>query len=81
MNLAACCASVKPPGFGGFGSSMISNAASKKRAIRHLAHSTIEYGFPVCPAIVDAIQADDGSLKVKANSIGDARHQWKGFAQ
>src|SRR5208283_3147647 len=44
-------------------------------------HSTIENGFPVRSAIVDAIQADNGSLEVKANRVGDPRHQWQGFAQ
>ena len=44
-------------------------------------HPAIENGFPVPPAIVDAIQTDDRSLKVKANSKGDARHQRQGFSQ
>ena len=35
-------------------------------------HPAIENGFPVRPAIVDAIQTDDRSLKVKANGKGDA---------
>ena len=44
-------------------------------------HPAIENGFAVSPAIVDAIQADDGSVKVNANSMGDARHQRQGFSQ
>ena len=44
-------------------------------------HPAIENGFAVNPAIVDAIQADDSSFKVNANSIGDARHQRQGFPQ
>ena len=35
-------------------------------------HPAIENGFPVPPAIVDAIQTDDRSLKVKADGKGDA---------
>ena len=44
-------------------------------------HPAIENGFAVSPAIVNAIQADDGSVKVNANSMGDARHQRQGFSQ
>jgi len=44
-------------------------------------HPAIENGFAVSPAIVDAIQADDGSVKVNANSMGDARHQRQSFSQ
>jgi hypothetical protein len=44
-------------------------------------HPAIENGFPVPPAIVDAIQANDSSLKVKTNGKGDARHQRQGFSQ
>ena len=44
-------------------------------------HPAIENGLSVSPTIVDAIQADDGSLKVNADRSGDARHQWQGFAQ
>jgi hypothetical protein len=44
-------------------------------------HPAIENGFPVRPAIVDAIQTDDRSLKVKANGKGDARHQQQNFSQ
>jgi hypothetical protein len=35
-------------------------------------HAAIENCFAVLPAIIDAIQADDGSLEVKANRMGDA---------
>ena len=44
-------------------------------------HPAIENGFAVSPAIVDAIQADDGSVKVNANSMGDARDQRQSFSQ
>ena len=37
-------------------------------------HAAIENGFAVLPAIIDAIQADNGSLEVKANRMGDAYH-------
>ncbi len=44
-------------------------------------HTAIEDCFAVFPAIIDAIQADDGSLEVKANRMGDARHLRQGFTQ
>ena len=44
-------------------------------------HPAIENGFAVPPAIVDAIQANDSSLKIKANCKGEARHQRQGFSQ
>jgi hypothetical protein len=44
-------------------------------------HPAIENGFAVPPAIVDAIQANDSSLKIKANGKGEARHQRQGFSQ
>ena len=44
-------------------------------------HAAIENGFAVLPAIIAAIQADDGSLEVKANRMGDACHLRQGFAQ
>ena len=44
-------------------------------------HPAIENGFAVPPAIVDAIQAYDRSLKIKANCKGEARHQRQGFSQ
>ena len=44
-------------------------------------HAAIENGFAVLPAIIDAIQADDGSLEVKANRMGNACHLRQGFAQ
>src|SRR5208283_1942572 len=44
-------------------------------------HAAIENCFAVLPAIIDAIQADDRSLEVKANRMGDARHLRQGFAQ
>ena len=44
-------------------------------------HPTIENGFAINPTIVDAIQADDGSFQIKANSLGDARDLRQGFLQ
>ena len=44
-------------------------------------HPAIENRFAINPAIVDAIQADNGSLKIKADSIADARHKRQGFPQ
>jgi hypothetical protein len=43
-------------------------------------HATIENRLPIKPAIVDAIQADDCPLKIKANSIGHSHHHRQGFA-
>lgn len=42
--------------------------------------SAIENRFAIYPAIVDAIQADNCSLKIKTDSIRDARHKRQGFA-
>jgi hypothetical protein len=44
-------------------------------------HPTIENGFSILPAIVDAIQTDDGSFQIKANSLGDARDLRQGLSQ
>jgi hypothetical protein len=44
-------------------------------------HAAIENGFAVLPAIIDAIQADDGSLEVKANRMGNACHLRQRCAQ
>ena len=44
-------------------------------------HPAIENGFAVPSTIIDAIQANDGSLKINANSKGDVRHQRQGFSQ
>jgi hypothetical protein len=44
-------------------------------------YPAIENGFAVPPAIVDAIQANDSSLKIKGNCKGEARHQRQGFSQ
>ena len=43
-------------------------------------HAAIENRFAIYPAIVDAIQADNCSLKIKTDSIRDARHKRQGFA-
>ena len=43
-------------------------------------HPAIENRFAINPAIVNAVQANNSSFKVKAYSIGDARHQRQGFA-
>ena len=40
-------------------------------------HAAIENCFAVLPAIIDAIQADDGPLEVKANRMGEACHLGK----
>ena len=44
-------------------------------------HAAIENGFAVLPAIIDAIQADDGSLEVKDNRMGNACHLRQRCAQ
>ena len=44
-------------------------------------HAAIENGFSVFPAIIDAIQADDGSLEIEANRMGNGGHLRQGFAQ
>jgi hypothetical protein len=44
-------------------------------------HPAVEDGLAIRSAIIDAVQADDGSLKIKADKSGYARHQWQGFAQ
>ena len=44
-------------------------------------HPAIKNGFPIHSTIVDAIQTNDGSSKVKANSLSDSRHQRQGFSQ
>ena len=44
-------------------------------------YSAIKNGFPIHSTIVDAIQTNDGSSKVKANSLSDSRHQRQGFSQ
>ena len=44
-------------------------------------HAAIENCFAVLPAIIDAIQADDGPLEAKANRMGEACHLRQGFAK
>ena len=44
-------------------------------------HAAIEDRFAVLAAIIDAIQADDRPLEVKANRLGDTRHQRQRFPQ
>src|SRR3984893_8137129 len=40
-------------------------------------HAAVEDRLPVPPAIVNAIQADDRSLKVKASGTGGPHHVWQ----
>src|SRR5260221_2413149 len=44
-------------------------------------HAAIENGFAVRPTIVDAIQTDDGALKVHAHRPGDACHFGQSLSQ
>jgi hypothetical protein len=44
-------------------------------------HAAIENRFAIYPAIIDAVQADNGSFKIKADGIGDAHHKRQGFPQ
>ena len=43
-------------------------------------HATIENGFAVYPAIIDAIKTNDGALKIHANCTGDAGQLRHGFS-
>ena len=46
-------------------------------------HAAVEesLALPILPAIVDAIQTDDGSLKVQTNRTGHSHHVWQGRSQ
>ena len=44
-------------------------------------HAAIENGFAVQPTIIDAIETDDGALKVHARHSGDARHFGQSLSQ
>src|SRR5271166_635138 len=44
-------------------------------------HAAVEDRLPVLPAIVGAVQADNRSLKVKANRTGCPHHVWQGCPQ
>src|SRR5260370_39580451 len=44
-------------------------------------HAAIEDGLAVGPAIVDAIQTDDGVMKIEANRLGNPRELRQGLAQ
>ena len=43
-------------------------------------HAAIENCLPIEPAIVDAVQAHNRPLKLKANRLGNAHHLWQSVA-